>query len=103
MVILTMSIWAYDVCRYHSLHHSDQNANFCLFMPLYDYLGGTVHPKTESLYKDLRKGVGFYCSRLPDSLSQPSRSKTTKRCKVCIKNLDNDVNVFPQLFTITNI
>ncbi|XP_024379660.1 very-long-chain aldehyde decarbonylase GL1-1 [Physcomitrium patens] len=41
---------------YHSLHHLEQNSNFCLFMPLFDYLGGTVDPKTESLYAELRKG-----------------------------------------------
>lgn len=27
---------------YHSLHHSRVHTNFCLFMPLYDYLGGTL-------------------------------------------------------------
>ncbi|EFJ31967.1 hypothetical protein SELMODRAFT_408343 [Selaginella moellendorffii] len=41
---------------YHSLHHSSLNSNFCLFMPVYDYLGGTMHPKTEALYTALRKG-----------------------------------------------
>jgi hypothetical protein len=41
---------------YHSLHHSEQNSNFCLFMPLFDYLGGTVDPKTELVYRELRRG-----------------------------------------------
>ncbi|KAG0556124.1 hypothetical protein KC19_11G028000 [Ceratodon purpureus] len=42
---------------YHSLHHTEQRSNFCLFMPLYDYLGGTVDPKTDSVYAELRKGI----------------------------------------------
>ncbi|KAJ7562834.1 hypothetical protein O6H91_03G085900 [Diphasiastrum complanatum] len=41
---------------YHSLHHTDCNSNFCLFMPIYDYLGGTVNKRTRSLYLSLRKG-----------------------------------------------
>ncbi|KAG0564726.1 hypothetical protein KC19_8G134500 [Ceratodon purpureus] len=41
---------------YHSLHHTEQKSNFCLFMPLFDYLGGTVDPKTDSFYAELRKG-----------------------------------------------
>ncbi|CAK9238256.1 unnamed protein product [Sphagnum jensenii] len=41
---------------YHSLHHTQLHYNFCLFMPLYDYLGGTVHPDTLPFYASLRKG-----------------------------------------------
>ncbi|KAG0623686.1 hypothetical protein M758_3G193600 [Ceratodon purpureus] len=41
---------------YHSLHHTEQNSNFCLFMPLFDYLGGTVDPRTDLLYEELRNG-----------------------------------------------
>lgn len=40
---------------YHSLHHTEQKSNFCLFMPINDYLGGTVDPKTESYHAELRK------------------------------------------------
>jgi hypothetical protein len=43
-------------CRYHSLHHTELHYNFCLFVPLYDYLGGTVHPDTLPFYASLRKG-----------------------------------------------
>ncbi|EFJ36684.1 hypothetical protein SELMODRAFT_164680 [Selaginella moellendorffii] len=40
---------------YHSLHHLDLKSNFCLFMPLYDYLGGTQHPNTHAFYRSIRK------------------------------------------------
>ncbi|MCO5574181.1 hypothetical protein L7F22_027963 [Adiantum nelumboides] len=29
---------------YHLLHHEHRDANFCLFVPLYDYLGNTMRP-----------------------------------------------------------
>jgi len=46
----------WGIIRYHSLHHSEQNSNFCLFMPLYDYLHGTVDPKTDAFYALVRQG-----------------------------------------------
>ena len=33
-------------CRYHHLHHSDKDTNFCLFMPLFDALGNTLNKKS---------------------------------------------------------
>ena len=35
---------------YHSLHHSRVHCNFCLFMPLYDYVYGTVDKSSHELY-----------------------------------------------------
>jgi len=35
---------------YHSLHHTKYKYNFCLFCPLWDYLGGTVHPTSQTLH-----------------------------------------------------
>ena len=35
---------------YHSLHHSKVHTNYCLFMPIYDYMFGTVCPATEKTY-----------------------------------------------------
>lgn len=35
---------------FHSLHHSKVHTNYCLFMPIYDYLFGTVCPATEKTY-----------------------------------------------------
>ncbi|KAJ7533919.1 hypothetical protein O6H91_13G071200 [Diphasiastrum complanatum] len=59
-------LWAYTMFpplkyllftpSYHSLHHIDNRTNFCLFMPLYDYLGGTRNKDTWSFYVSLRKG-----------------------------------------------
>jgi hypothetical protein len=36
---------------YHSLHHSRVHTNFCLFMPIYDYMFGTVDRSTDVLYQ----------------------------------------------------
>jgi predicted amino acid dehydrogenase len=35
---------------FHALHHSQVKTNFCLFMPLYDYVYGTVDPASDSLH-----------------------------------------------------
>jgi len=32
---------------YHSLHHSRVHTNFCLFMPFYDWLGGTLERESD--------------------------------------------------------
>ncbi|KAL3694776.1 hypothetical protein R1sor_008427 [Riccia sorocarpa] len=41
---------------FHSLHHTQVHTNFSLFMPIYDYLGGTVDKNTDLLYENSRKG-----------------------------------------------
>eukprot|EP00434_Breviolum_minutum_P042250 symbB.v1.2.037598.t1/scaffold5587.1/size25568/1 len=38
---------------YHSLHHSKYKYNYCLFCPIWDYIGGTVHSTTESLHNQV--------------------------------------------------
>ncbi|CAK9230354.1 unnamed protein product [Sphagnum troendelagicum] len=40
---------------YHSLHHSRVHTNFSLFMPIYDYLGGTVDATSDELHSFVRK------------------------------------------------
>lgn len=45
-------------CSYHSLHHTEKNSNFCLFMPLYDLLGGTLNSKSCELQKEISSGMG---------------------------------------------
>jgi sterol desaturase/sphingolipid hydroxylase (fatty acid hydroxylase superfamily) len=42
--------------RYHSLHHTRVHTNFSLFMPLYDYLYGTVDADSDTLYEQTVKG-----------------------------------------------
>ena len=37
--------------RYHTIHHTDKDSNFCLFMPLFDLLGGTLNDKSWELQK----------------------------------------------------
>ncbi|KAL3684329.1 hypothetical protein R1sor_002351 [Riccia sorocarpa] len=41
---------------YHSLHHTERQSNYCLFMPLYDHLCGTVNEKSEALHSRMRQG-----------------------------------------------
>ncbi|XP_039814351.1 very-long-chain aldehyde decarbonylase GL1-1-like [Panicum virgatum] len=36
---------------YHTIHHTDKDSNFCLFMPLFDLLGGTLNDKSWELQK----------------------------------------------------
>ncbi|GAB2267477.1 Very-long-chain aldehyde decarbonylase cer3 [Dionaea muscipula] len=38
---------------YHSLHHQDKDMNFCLFMPLYDFVGNTLHPRSWDLHRHI--------------------------------------------------
>ncbi|KAG9456057.1 hypothetical protein H6P81_000565 [Aristolochia fimbriata] len=48
---------------YHSLHHTEMNTNFCLFMPLYDELGNTLNQKSWDLHKKTSSGEN---DRVPD-------------------------------------
>ncbi|BBM98496.1 aldehyde decarbonylase [Marchantia polymorpha subsp. ruderalis] len=41
---------------YHSLHHTEPATNFCLFMPLYDHLNGTVNKNSDELYDRITAG-----------------------------------------------
>ena len=41
--------------RYHSLHHTKFRTNYCLFMPLYDYIYGTMDKSTDELYENSLK------------------------------------------------
>ncbi|KAF1867571.1 hypothetical protein Lal_00050000 [Lupinus albus] len=50
---------------YHSLHHTEKDTNFCLFMPLFDALGNTLNDKSWQLHKKLSLGSGNN-SRVPD-------------------------------------
>ncbi|XP_048434514.1 very-long-chain aldehyde decarbonylase CER1-like [Pyrus x bretschneideri] len=38
-------------CRYHSLHHTQFRTNYCLFMPIYDYVYGTMDKSSDPLYE----------------------------------------------------
>nr|CAD1825585.1 unnamed protein product [Ananas comosus var. bracteatus] len=48
----------YLICTptYHSIHHVEKNSNFCLFMPIFDLLGGTLHPKSWELHREIFAG-----------------------------------------------
>jgi len=42
---------------FHSLHHSKVHTNFCLFMPLYDWMYGTLDPNSWTLFEKASAGV----------------------------------------------
>ncbi|XP_039686501.1 very-long-chain aldehyde decarbonylase CER3 [Medicago truncatula] len=48
---------------YHTLHHTEKDSNFCLFMPLFDALGNTLNTKSWELHKSFSSGN---CSRVPE-------------------------------------
>uniref|UniRef100_A0A0D9WSR1 aldehyde oxygenase (deformylating) n=1 Tax=Leersia perrieri TaxID=77586 RepID=A0A0D9WSR1_9ORYZ len=48
---------------YLSLHHREKDCNFCLFMPLFDALGGTLNSKAWKLQKEVDLGKNH---RVPD-------------------------------------
>ncbi|KAF0902792.1 hypothetical protein E2562_019120 [Oryza meyeriana var. granulata] len=48
---------------YLSLHHREKDCNFCLFMPLFDALGGTLNSKSWQLQKEVDLGKNH---RVPD-------------------------------------
>ncbi|RWW50752.1 hypothetical protein BHE74_00042955, partial [Ensete ventricosum] len=43
--------------QYLSLHHKEKNCNFCLFMPLFDFLGKTANNKSWDLQKEISSGA----------------------------------------------
>ncbi|URD93522.1 WAX2 C-terminal domain [Musa troglodytarum] len=49
--------------RYLSLHHKEKNCNFCLFVPLFDFLGKTANKKSWDLQKEISSGEK---DRVPD-------------------------------------
>lgn len=64
-----------DVCRYLSLHHREKDSNFCLFMPLFDALGGTLNPKSWQLQKEVDLGITY---SLYSKISQSTSSQKKK-------------------------
>ncbi|PKA65459.1 Protein ECERIFERUM 3 [Apostasia shenzhenica] len=54
----TFPFLRYLICTptYHSLHHTEMGSNYCLFMPLFDALGGTLNAKSWPLQKEISSG-----------------------------------------------
>jgi len=44
-------------CRYHVIHHTKREANFCLFMPLFDLLGGTLDARSWEMQEKTSAGT----------------------------------------------
>ncbi|KAK4784996.1 hypothetical protein SAY86_001685 [Trapa natans] len=43
---------------YHSLHHTQMNTNYCLFMPIYDAIGNTLNAKSWELHQKISSQSG---------------------------------------------
>ena len=41
--------------RFHSLHHTQFRTNYSLFMPIYDYIYGTMDKSSDTLYENSLK------------------------------------------------
>ncbi|XP_044470989.1 very-long-chain aldehyde decarbonylase CER3-like [Mangifera indica] len=50
---------------YHSLHHTEMDSNFCLFMPLFDAMGNTLNAKSWQQHKEISLASGKN-GRAPD-------------------------------------
>ncbi|KAE8687153.1 Protein ECERIFERUM 3 [Hibiscus syriacus] len=50
---------------YHSLHHTQMGTNFCLFMPLFDAMGGTLNSNSWQMHKKISSDSGKN-GRVPD-------------------------------------
>uniref|UniRef100_A0A0V0IJU1 Protein ECERIFERUM 3-like n=1 Tax=Solanum chacoense TaxID=4108 RepID=A0A0V0IJU1_SOLCH len=50
---------------YHSLHHTEKETNYCLFMPIFDVLGDTLNPKSWEMHTKLSIDSGKN-GRVPD-------------------------------------
>lgn len=46
-------------CRYHSLHHTEMDTNFCLFMPVFDAMGNTLNAKSWQKHKEISLAAGI--------------------------------------------
>lgn len=52
---------------YHTIHHSEKDSNFCLFMPLFDALGKTLNTKSWTMHRQIRMdGASEKKTRIPD-------------------------------------
>ena len=71
--------------RYHSLHHTEKDTNFCLFMPIFDKLGNTLNKNSWGLHKKLSSASGkcdgwFQFFNLTLMQNGCQTSPTTKAC-----------------------
>lgn len=41
--------------RFHSLHHTQFRTNYCLYMPFYDYIYGTIDKNSDELHDSALK------------------------------------------------
>jgi len=64
---------------YHVIHHTEREANFCLFMPLFDLLGGTLDARSWEMQEQTSAGT----------------DPTPRACvRVCYLALHNYISVF---------
>ncbi len=64
--------WMVYSPSFHSLHHSRWEGNYALFMPVYDWLFGTVEPESDALFILAQSGQGpKNLNRLTPQQSEP--------------------------------
>ncbi|KAM1027506.1 hypothetical protein ACFX2I_040248 [Malus domestica] len=66
---------------FHSLHHTQFRTNYSLFMPIYDYIYGTMDKSTDALYESsLKRG-----KELPDvvHLTHRTTPESTNQHGIC--------------------
>lgn len=64
--------WVVYSPSFHSLHHSRWEGNYALFMPVYDWLFGTVEPESDILFIRAQSGFGpKNLNRLSPQQSEP--------------------------------
>jgi len=52
---LVINNFTFYHCRFHSLHHTQFRTNYSLFMPLYDYIYGTMDKASDELHESTLK------------------------------------------------
>ena len=67
--------WVVYSPSFHSLHHSRWEANYTLFMPMYDWLFGTVEPESDALFQRAQAGNGPADLRRLTSQHYPARGE----------------------------
>lgn len=56
--LFLLAYWFCAYGRYHSLHHTEMDSNFCLFMPLFDAMGNTLNAKSWQQHKEISLASG---------------------------------------------
>ncbi|MCO5570047.1 hypothetical protein L7F22_023761 [Adiantum nelumboides] len=88
---------------FHSLHHMDESGNYCLYVPFYDYLGGTLNPSSFKLHEEMRRtgkeAVVPDCVFVPHGVDPVSALQTGLLGRTFASNPREGLNWYAQLWT----